>query len=427
MIESTTLTKLTEELKNLSRQRATGELILRNQKVVGTLHLFSGGVLYATDVFHPVRRWDRALKRHCSNCVIEPEQLSDNQSWEYQLLSQGISEKQLSLIQAKEVIRTVVQECLFELSCHTDLTSEWKPKPKTELSLPLLLALSTFEIKTIFSRAAQMQQQWQAAGLDHLSPTLAPILKRKVHAQELPVSLKYLNGNLTLWDIAWQLEKSVIEVTRSLNPLVGKSILQFQKIPDLPVPTVKKPVAAAPSISKTKPKIPDSPVPTVKKPVAAAPPRSETKPTFSARKKPLIACIDDSPVVAHSLKKILVPAGYQMLSIQEPMHGFGQLVEHKPDLIFLDLNMPNADGYSVCKFLRNIPLFENTPIIILTAKDTLIDRTRAKLAGANDFVGKPAQAEELLQMVQKYLSGLEKSSEVGSGGLGTYPEFIPAS
>ena len=99
------------------------------------------------------------------------------------------------------------------------------------------------------------------------------------------------------------------------------------------------------------------------------------------------------------------------------MAGFGTLIEHKPDLILLDLNMPNANGYSVCKFLRETPVFGKTPIIILTAQDNVIDRTRAKLAGANDFISKPPEPQALIKLLHSYLS-VVNSGSVNSG-------FIP--
>ena len=379
------LTRLTQELNNLSKPN-DGELILNNYKVVWNLHLVQGKLFYATDKFHPVRRWDRALKQHCPNWnwSIEASQLSDNQSWECQLLTQGFNQKRLSLIQAKLAIRTVVQECLFELSSYTDWNSDWKPSQKTRSTFHQIVALSTKEIQTVLTNATQMHQKWHAAGLNHLSPSLAPTLRQGADPQALSVSAKYLNGQFTLWDIALQLEKSVSEVTRSLIPFVEKGILHFQEIPDLPVPTVPT-------------------VPTVKQSVLATPPLLETKPSKSTQKQPLIACIEDSPVLAHTLKKILMPAGYQVLIIPEPMRGFSELIEHKPELILLDLHLPNADGYSICKFLRETPVFKKTPIIILTAKNTEIDRFRAKQAGATEFLGKPPQPKELLQIVEKYL------------------------
>jgi chemotaxis family two-component system response regulator PixG len=66
--------------------------------------------------------------------------------------------------------------------------------------------------------------------------------------------------------------------------------------------------------------------------------------------------------------------------------------------------LPNADGYSICKFLRETLVFKKTPILILTARNTQIDRFRAQQAGATDFLAKPPQPKELLQIIQKYLA-----------------------
>lgn len=377
-------TNLTQALDNLSKL-SDGELILHNDTVVWNLHLVRGKLLYATDKIHPVRRWNRALKQQCPNWnwSVDSSEVLDNESWQGQLLTQGFDQKQLSLIQAKLVIRNVVQECLFELSNCTDLNSDWKPSKKTTSVFYQTVALSSKEIQTLLNNTVQMEQKWQAAGLDHLSPTLAPTLRQGADPQLLPVAGSYLNGQFTLWDIALQLHKSVAEVTRSLIPSVEKGILQFQEISDLPVPPVKQPIAAKP-------------------------PQLETTALESTQTQPLIACIEDSPVLAHTLKKILMPAGYQVLIIPEPMRGFSQLIEHKPDLILLDLHLPNADGYSICKFLRETPLFKKTPIIILTARNTQLDRFRAIQSGATEFLAKPPQPQELLQMVQKYLGSLVK-------------------
>ncbi|MGI8504860.1 MAG: response regulator [Hassallia sp.] len=374
-----TLTRLTEELDNLSQHASNGVLILSNHTVVWNLHLSRGKLLYATDGVHPVRRWDRALKQHCSkwDWDFESLELSKDSPWECQLLAQGISQRKLSAIQAKLVIRNIVQECFFELNSYTDLNSYWKPSQKDIWDLSTIIPLSCWEIQSVVTKAINMQQKWQAAGLGHLSPTLAPILKPGVKPQALPVWEKYLN-QFTLWDIALEQEKSVTEVALSLIPWVEKGMLEFQNIPDLLIQTVKQTVAA---------KLPELNI----------------QPTTSAQKQPLIACIDDSPVLAHTLRKILIPAGYKMLSIPEPMRGFSQLIEHKPDLILLDLLLPNADGYSICKFLRDTPVFKNTPIIILTGQNTAIDRAHASQVGATEFLTKPPQPQELLHIVQKYL------------------------
>ncbi len=383
------LTRLTEELDKLSKHNTNGILIFYNHTVLWNLHFNDGKLIYATGGMHPVRRWNRALKQHCPNWDwnVESPELSENQPWECQLLAQGISRKQLSAIQAKLVIRTIVQECFFELGNSKDLKNDWKPTQKDIFHLPQLIALSSWEILSVLTKATNTQKKWQAAGLDHLSPCLAPILSPTANPQFIPDSeKKYFNSNFTLWDMAIEQEKSVTEVAVSIMPWVDKGVLELQKIPDLPLPTIKQVVAVTNSQSENKP------ITFVQ----------ESAPKF-VEKQPLIACIDDSPVLAYTLRKILIPAGYQMLSIPEPMRGFSQLIEYKPDLILLDLLLPNADGYSVCKFLRDTPTFRNTPIIFLTERNNPVDRAHAMLVGATEFLGKPPQPEDLLQIVHKYI------------------------
>lgn len=392
------LAELTELLKPSSKH-GDGHLVLNNPNVTWTLSFVRGQLLYATDEIHAVRRWSRILKQHCPNWnwQVDAAQVKGNPFWQIQLLDQGINRQKLSLIRAKFIIRTIAQECLFELSQFTTLNSDWKPLAISISRSCRSVALSRSEMQMTLGKVERMEEQWQDARLEKLSPTLSPTLRQGADTRFLPIAHQYLSGKFTLWDIAGQLDKSLTEIVESLNPSVEKGIIEFRGIPDLSMTVSPLPVS--------QPSAP--PAPTVRKPVAARPiqpPLTPTsKPTTSTDNQPLIACIDDSPVLAHSLKKILVPAGYRVLSIQEPMRGFSQLIEHKPSLILLDLLLPNADGYSICKFLRDTPVFEKTPIIILTGQNTPIDRARARLVRATEFLAKPPRREQLLQMIHKHL------------------------
>ena len=403
-------TKLTEALDNLS-SHGDGELILQDQTTIWSLQISNGQLLYASAGLHPVRRWHRTLKLNYPkwDWMAASSQISDSHNWECEILNQGIKQNQLSLIRAKLVIRTVIQECLFELMGCSDLQSYWKPQPHRCTPFCQSAALSSWEIKTLLSRASKTRQEWQSANLSRLSPNLSPTLKRESESETLPVSRHYLMGELPLWDIALQLQKSVVVVTQALSPLADKHLLTFQAIPDLPAPTMNKPIKP-----KNSPFATIKPAPVVKQPAnsLASPIKARTttvplsKSTASRKgnhKQPIIACIEDSPVIIHTLRRILVPAGYQMISIPEPMRGFTQLIEYKPDLILLDLLLPNADGYSICNFLRTTPVFAKTPIIILTAQNTLLDRSQAIRNGASGFLVKPPQSAELLQIVGKFL------------------------
>jgi len=375
--------RLAEELESLSKQRATGVLSGGNEVGSWKMHLVGGRLLYPTGESHRVRRWDRALKKYNSTPITaDPKHV--NEPWECQLLSAGISQKQLNFTQAKKIIRTVALEVFFGLAGQNDLTYSWQPGQVASEGLSLGLALSYQEVKPAMEASLKMRQQWVAAGLGKLYPTLVPSLKQQVPPEAFSGMAKYLNGQFTLWDIATHMGKPVLLVTRALIPLAKKGLLQLQTIPDLPVPIVKKT--------------------TVTESVAiAAIASAQTK---RASREALIACIDDNPVVFITLKKILMPAGYRMLEITDPMRGISQLAERKPDLIFLDLLMPNTSGYNVCNFLRNTPMFAKTPIIILTSRNTAIDRTRAQLVGASDFLTKPPDPTKTIRLVEKYLESV---------------------
>ena len=75
----------------------------------------------------------------------------------------------------------------------------------------------------------------------------------------------------------------------------------------------------------------------------------------------------------------------------------------RPDLIFLDVVMPKKNGFQVCRDLRLDPLFQTTPIILLTSKSQDSDKFWGKQQGATEYVTKPYQAEQILEILTKYL------------------------
>jgi chemotaxis family two-component system response regulator PixG len=386
------LSQLSEKIAELTEEQATGELIFHSQLLAWKLYIFNRQILYATDNLTPIRRWQRILSKHCLDVELN-QQTASSLMWETQLLHQALNTGKLSLIQAKLTIRAAVRECLFELSGADIDKIDWQSAPAST-EVPTNLALSSFEIQAITNKAEEMRLEWNATGFRKIFPCFAPYLKQK--STDLPFAAEYFQGNHSIWDISAQTGKSIVDIAKKLAPLAQKKVISFQKLSNSVSDSIKPAASCTKPSQETKQTIEFASI-------ESATPSSTTATKSRSKQQALIACIDDSPVLALSLKKILEPAGYNTIHIEEPMRGFGQLIEHKPNLILLDLNMPNADGYSICKFLRDTPVFGKTPIIILTAQNTTIDRVRAKIAGATDFIGKPPKAQELLLAVNKYI------------------------
>jgi len=116
-----------------------------------------------------------------------------------------------------------------------------------------------------------------------------------------------------------------------------------------------------------------------------------------------VACIDDSPTVLNAIQKFLEDQSLSVVAINDPVKALMQIVRSKPDLILLDITMPNLDGYELCALLRRHPRYKRTPIVMVTGNTGFIDRARAKLVRAPGYLTKPFTQSDLLKIVFKHL------------------------
>lgn len=117
-----------------------------------------------------------------------------------------------------------------------------------------------------------------------------------------------------------------------------------------------------------------------------------------------VACIDDSPTVLSAIESYLDDQAFQVLRIGHPVSALMQVIRNRPDLILLDVTMPNLDGYELCSLLRRHVAFKQTPIIMVTSNRGFIDRAKAKLVGASGYLTKPFTQPELLKVIFQHLS-----------------------
>ncbi|NJK35280.1 MAG: response regulator [Oscillatoriales cyanobacterium SM2_2_1] len=116
-----------------------------------------------------------------------------------------------------------------------------------------------------------------------------------------------------------------------------------------------------------------------------------------------LAWVDDSPAVLAQAERLLGDESFKFVGIHDPLRALTQLVKLNPDVVLLDVEMPKINGYELCRLLRNNRSLKDVPIIMVTGKSGILDRTRAKLSGCSDFLAKPFTQESLLKMVFRYL------------------------
>ena len=126
--------------------------------------------------------------------------------------------------------------------------------------------------------------------------------------------------------------------------------------------------------------------------------------------KTKILLVDDEKDIVEFLQYNLVQEGFEVITAYDGMEALKKLSE-KPDLVILDIMMPQLNGYDVCKKIRSLPEFRQTPVIFLTAKSSEMDEIRGLEIGANDFIQKPISPKKLIARVNSNLRKDIKKSE----------------
>lgn len=128
-----------------------------------------------------------------------------------------------------------------------------------------------------------------------------------------------------------------------------------------------------------------------------------------------IYVIDDDEQLLRMVGLMLERGGHTVTLISNPVNGLEQVKADKPDLLVLDVMMPNMSGHDISREIRSTKSLEDLPILVLTARSQEIDRTAAIKSGADDYLSKPVTSQELIERVDGLLAkrGGQKTPEEG--------------
>jgi DNA-binding response OmpR family regulator len=117
-----------------------------------------------------------------------------------------------------------------------------------------------------------------------------------------------------------------------------------------------------------------------------------------------ILIVDDDPQVTTLLEKILSLAGFDTAIVNDSAQAMEVAESMQPDFFILDLMMPQPNGFELCRMIRSNAHMLNTPILIITASDDYDSKAIAYAAGANDYITKPFDQDELPQRINTLLN-----------------------
>ncbi len=372
--------KLFRALKDID---FSGKIIWENSNDQWICFYEHGRLLYAGGGKHKLRRWRRHLQQqHFSLEAISKlsglELLSNSnlellEHQEYLQLCALIKTGEIQIGQAVGLVQGILSEVLF------DILLARKIRYKVVKNSDILPASSNFYLdqEDLLRKAFQLWEAWDKSNLHHYSPDQAPVIRKpkkiqeKVNKQLHQVLTTLLDGRNTLRDVALKTNRDVVQITQALKMFIQLEWIELLDIPD-----------CAPSIESTE---------------------VRNKTVAAEKDWGLIACVDDSPLVCQTMERIVKSEGYRYISVLDAQRAIPTLLAKKPDIIFLDLVMPHTNGYEICSQLRKLSKFSNTPIIILSGNDGVVDQVRARLMGATDFISKPVDSAIILSTTRRYL------------------------
>jgi twitching motility two-component system response regulator PilG len=340
----------------------------------------NGQLIYAGETQSQLQRLQDYLHAYQIPLPLETQTLSHValfNSLEYGMLWSLLEQRLLAPEQGRNLLHKMIEETVF------DLLSLRQGSFVFRMSPALTPQLTTFEIAPLVSHLTQQIQAW------HL---LHPIIQ-SVHQCPLWVSdqapaamsrLKALvDGKTSILQMARYLNQDSLIIASKLHPLIKQGLLTLSPLSEDATP---EPTALSRS--------------------------------WSRDRVPRVVCIDDGASIRQTIESILDRYGYEATSIGNPLKALSLLFQLKPDLILCDIAMPELEGHQLCAMLRQSVLFRETPIVMLTGHTGFIDRVKARMAGATDYLTKPFGEQELLMLVEKY---------VGQGNPGrTQPERLLA-
>lgn len=356
-----------------------------------SLYFHLGHLIGEAGGIHPLRRWRRQLSQYCAPNNKDALRYWDDDVRDYDSLAKLVRQQEISRQQMVAIVQDNLAEVLFDILQQEELL---RYTPPVQLTYNFVAKDTLYPSPLVFIPANQAWKQaqqawiaWRQAGLVDYSPNMVPAIRQHEKLrQQIPASAyrsltDWLDGKQTIRDLALKLKQAPLLLTQSLVPYIQKGLMQLVEVGDL----------SDAAVEHSQSKRPGTVVP-------------QAKPARSQSRHLLVAYIDDSPIDSQIMGEIVTRAGYGYVNLQDSVQALPMLLEHKPDLIFLDLVMPIANGYEICAQIRRASIFKDTPVIIVTGNDGIVDRVRAKLVRSTDFLAKPISPEKVLAVLRRYLA-----------------------
>jgi two-component system, chemotaxis family, response regulator PixG len=394
-----------DQLKFCRDKRFTGKLcaINLNGDSVDSLEghcwnifFYRGRLIGDSAGVHPLRR----LRRQFSEQRIDlPEQIEHNvltslsiNNLSFCAVGDLLANRYLDREQAEGILMGSLIEVIFDI-LHYETIANLAHKPQLsyilesdllqEANVPAIL----MKPDTVVEAAIAQFKSWHSSGLIKYSPHLSPqiddldLLKDFLPIRTYQKIILLLEEDRTLRDIAVKIDEDVKILAKSLLRLCKKNVLSLRRTTDI--------------------ELNEKSLSTEINEVGAADFFIDGSLTSSLFSKKLVAHISQNSSESSAIQNVMEKAGHEYLNLKESTEAFIAFLKFSPDLILLDNVSASFNAQDFCDRLRRTTKFKNTPIVVLSKSDSLIDRLRSNSV---DYVTKPLSQQKIFSIMNKYIA-----------------------
>jgi twitching motility two-component system response regulator PilG len=404
-------------LEPIANSQSNGYLKVTWNSVEWQIYFNLGRLIYATHSLDPFERLERHL-RQLSNEIptltsairtqarlnFESESLSNpNICSDYLAICWLVEEQHIKTQEAVKLLKNITQEVfesylLLQEGFYQFISNNDK-YPK----------FHRIEIQPFVEECQQKLNTWQSMSSLIASPEQRPYFVSLSHAQQkLPPEkgekLSKLLKGFSFRQLAVLTKKDELSIAQGLYALIKDKVVILRE-PQSPYDKLPKiPIAESVPILISEPTIVKGDRETLSKNTLPNIPLASFSQATVAQRTHKVICIDDSPTILREINRFLENYDLEVHAVDDSGKALREIISIKPDIILMDVSMPAIDGYKLCRLIRNHSLFQNTPVIMVTGNTGLVDRAKARIAGATDYMTKPFTQADLVKMVFRYLT-----------------------
>jgi twitching motility two-component system response regulator PilG len=349
--------------KNNDKSAGESEHFCQSLQQSWLIFFLNGQIIYCHREDDNLSRVEDCLRHYRLEISLDKQQLASlgkQNPLEYGYIWALLEQNLISPKMAENIIYRLVCETLF------DLLRLHRGRFMFHQDTAIAPQLTTWEISPLVTQITQQLQEWYQLSPYIQSPEQLPILANTVrlHSSLSQATINKLkhwaDGKTSLRQLARHLNRDILTVAKAIYPYTQQGWLKLTSAQPIHTQVLTK-------------------------------------------QKVKILCIDDTNTIGETVESILQPQGYETIVLTNPLEALSLIFQLQPNLILCEITMPELDGYQMCAMLRQSQAFRYIPMIMLTSEDKFIDRIRAKIVGATDFLTKPLIDTELLMVIEKYV------------------------